>query len=67
MVKIYHSNKEFKAGNAEMEKKGFKVKSVSQQKDSYKAKKGCCLALIFLPLALLARGDTRIVVVYEKK
>ena len=65
MTRTYGSDTEFKRDQEYLQQQGWKVQSVSQHKEPFKAGKGCCLGIIFLPLALFARGKTKIVVVYE--
>jgi hypothetical protein len=46
---------------------GWTVHSRTVSKEKYNAGKGCCLGLIFLPLALFGRGKTFIDVVMERE
>lgn len=67
IVRTYKTEKEFNADAEKLKQESWQVKDVKYQKGEYQAGKGCCLFLLFAPLALFARGKEKIVVTYEKR
>lgn len=68
-TKIKKYNKEWlmKMDIGTMEKKGWRVLSVQQEEGKYGCAGVGCLGLIFLPLALLAKGQGKWVVTYQRE
>ena len=65
-TRSYATEGKFEAGNEEMREQGWKLTHQTSHKDQYNVGKGCCLGVIFLPLALFGRGKSSIIATYEK-
>lgn len=66
-VKKYHKQWVMKIDMRDMERRGWTVLSVQQEEGKYGCLSVGCLGLIFLPLALLAKGQGKWVVTYQRE
>lgn len=64
IVRTYSADKYFIADKNKLEQRGYVVQNIERSKEPYNAGAGCCLFLIFAPLALFARGKEKITVTY---
>lgn len=65
-TKTYRTVKEFHKDREKMQRDGWVVLNQVSHKESFKAGKGCCLGIIFLPLMLFGRGKSSLIVNYER-
>jgi len=62
----YVSDKASQKGITKMTKQGWEVVSVTPVDQGYAKGKTCCLAIVFLPLALFGKKPTAMSVVYRR-
>lgn len=65
-TKTYRKPRLFRVDSKKMLKRGWKIISITSHKDSYHLVRGISLGLVFLPLALIGRGKSKIIVIYER-
>ena len=63
---IYKNDKQLEKGLRQMGKAGWAVVSITPQAQGYGCLKTGCLGLLFLPLALLGKKQSKTIVVYRK-
>lgn len=62
----YPTEKAMQKGIQKMQRQGWEVHSTQVVQQGYSFSKTCCLAVIFLPLALLGRKPNQYQVTYQK-